>query len=96
MPIHENEMHELEAQVEADMVFYSKMFYSSTTELLSSYNKDSSAVLAEDSCDSGVANSDQDNSVTSNSSPPNTTNDQPLVFNVSFSPNKYEKESTEC
>ena len=95
-PIHESpapENRELGTQeTEADMVFYSDTSHpvndSSKTQLLS---KNSSVVLAEDSSDSGVA---QDSDITLNGSPPNnTSNDQPIVFNVSFSP---DEESTEC
>ena len=103
-PIHESaapEMQQSETQEsEADMVFYSETSHpandSSTTELLSTYNKNSSIVLAEDSSDSGVAHGDLDNGVTLNDSPPNSSSDPPLVFNVSFSPDHGDEESTEC
>ena len=51
-------------------------------------NSDSDIVLANDNTDSGITQSDQDNSAVSNTSLPSTPKDQPVVvFNVSFSHN---------
>ena len=95
--IHVHEMQRFTAKAEADTVFYGETTHpASTAKLLSTHNKDSSVVLGEDSCDSGIAHSDQDNGITSNGLPQKMSNDQPLMFNVSFSPNNVEEESTEC
>ena len=65
----------------------------STDQLLSSQ---SGTVLAENSRDSGIPQSEQDNSTTLNGTPPTPFNDnnQPLTFHVSFSPDCIE-ESTD-
>ena len=104
-PIHKSSVHVHEVQrftpqAEADAVFYGETSHpvndSSTAKLLSTRNKDSSIVLGEDSCDSGIAHSDQDNGIASNGLPSNKSNDQPLMFDASFSPYNVEEESTEC
>ena len=100
-PIHESTAAESETQeVEANTVFYSEtsrpVYDSNTTQLLSTHNKNSNIVLAEDSSDSGVAHGDQENGVTLNGSPPNSSSDPPLVFNVACSPDHGNEESTEC
>ena len=98
-PIHENIAPTIKFDEhlgqESDAVFSNEtanpIYDSSTAQLLSSY---SGVVLAENNRDSGVPQSDQDNSTTSNGTPPSASNDndQPLSFKVSFS----HEESTDC
>ena len=101
-PIHESttpEIQECTTRGEPDTVFYGDASHpandSSTTQLLSTHNN-SSIVLGEDSCDSGIAHGDQNNGIASNGLPPNKSNEQPLMFNVSLSPSNVEEESTDC